>query len=98
MKTLSKLSLISATKNAVYCNVGDEVVILSMEDEFYYGLNPVGAFIWNLIQEPKTIDEIEKAILNEYDVEEETCNNDLKEIIKELMDKGLVEVKNENTI
>lgn len=98
METLSKLSLISATKNAVHCDIEDEIVILSMEDEVYYGLNPVGAFIWNLIQEPKTMHEIERAILEEYDVEEETCKIDLKEIIKKLMDKGLVEVKDENTI
>jgi hypothetical protein len=69
-----------------------------MKDEFYYGLNSIGAFIWNLVQEPKTLNEVERAILNEYDVEEETCYNDLKEIIKDLMDKGLIEVKNENSI
>lgn len=98
MKMLSKLSIISATKNAVHCDVGDEVVILSMEDETYYGLNPVAAFIWNLIQEPKTMDEIKRAICEEYDIEEETCNKDLKEIISDLINKGLIEVKDENNI
>lgn len=90
---LSDLSVISVTKDAVHCDVEDEVVILGLKDGVYYGLNPVGAFIWNLIQKPKTVAEIRDAVLKEYDVEKEVCENDLMELLTELSDKGLVEVK-----
>ena len=59
----------------------------------YYGLNPVGAFIWNLIQKPKTVAEIREAVLDEYDVEKEVCEKDIIELIAELSDKGLIEVE-----
>ena len=90
---LSDLSVISVTKDAVHCDVEDEVVILGLKDGVYYGLNPVGAFIWNLIQKPKTVAEIRDAVLEEYDVEKEVCENDLMGLLTELSDKGLVEVE-----
>ncbi|MDO9045565.1 MAG: PqqD family protein [Methanobacteriaceae archaeon] len=90
--TISDLSVISVTKEAVHCDLEDEVVILGLKDGVYYGLNPVGAFIWNLIQKPITVKEIKKAILNEYDVEEEVCENDLIELLGNLRDKNLIEV------
>ena len=89
---LSDLSVISVTKDAVHCDVEDEVVILGLKDGVYYGLNPVGAFIWSLIQEPKNVYEIRDAILEEYDVSREVCETDLMELITELSDKGLVEI------
>ena len=90
---LSDLSVISVTKDAVHCDVEDEVVILGLKDGVYYGLNPVGAFIWNLIQEPKTVAEIREAVLDEYDVEKEVCEKDLMELLTELSDKGLIEIE-----
>lgn len=90
---LSDLSVISVTKDAVHCDVEDEVVILGLKDGVYYGLNPVGAFIWGLIQEPKNVADIRDAILEEYDVSREVCETDLMELLTELSDKGLVEIE-----
>lgn len=93
---LSGSTLITVNKDYVYCNVEDEMVLLGMEDGIYYGLNPVGAFIWEQIKEPKTIDQVRDAILDEYDVGKEECERDLYELLKELTGKGLVEVKDDN--
>jgi len=93
MNKLSDLSVISVTKEAVHCDVEDEVVILGLKNGVYYGLNPVGAFIWNLIQKPKTVSEIRNAVLDEYDVEKEVCEKDLMELLGELLDKGIIKVE-----
>lgn len=92
---LSGSTIITVNKDYVYCNVEDEMVLLGMEDGIYYGLNPVGAFIWEQIKEPKTIDEVRDAILDEYDVEKDECERDLFELLQELTEKGLVEVKSD---
>jgi hypothetical protein len=89
---ITDTSVISVTKEAVHCDLEDEVVILGLKDGVYYGLNPVGAFIWNLVQNPITVKEIKEAILNEYDVEEDVCEKDLLELLDNLMDKNLIEV------
>lgn len=94
---LSKSSVIKISKESVHCDVEDEVVILSMKDGVYYGLNPVGAYIWNIIRKPKSVSEILSAIIEEYDVGNEESETDLMELLNELLDKGLIEVKDENT-
>jgi hypothetical protein len=90
---LSGSTVVTVNNDYVYCKVEDEMVLLGMEDGIYYGLNPVGAFIWEQIKEPKTIDQIRDAILDEYDVEKGECERDLLELLKELTEKGMVEVK-----
>lgn len=90
---LTGSSVVTVNNDYVYCKVEDEMVLLGMEDGIYYGLNPVGAFIWEQIKEPKTIDQIRDAILDEYDVEKGECERDLLELLKELTEKGMVEVK-----
>jgi hypothetical protein len=92
MKELSLLSTVTVTKEAIHCSVEEEIVILSFKDGIYYGLNPVGAFIWDIIQKPTRVEEIRDAILKEFDVDEEVCMEDLKDIIRELLDKCLIEV------
>jgi Coenzyme PQQ synthesis protein D (PqqD) len=93
---LSKSSIVKISKDSVHCDVEDEVVILGMNDGVYYGLNPLAAFIWNLIQVPISINEIHSAILEEYEVTKEKSESDLMELLNELLDKGLIEVTDEN--
>ncbi len=93
MEKLSTSTVIKVTREAVHCDVEDEVVILSMKDGVYYGLNPVGAFIWNQIQEPKRVDEICDLIMGEFDVGREECEADLMELLNELQEKNLIEIE-----
>lgn len=93
---LSGSTTVTVNKDYVYCNVEDEMVLLGMKDGIYYGLNQVGAFIWENIKEPKTIDQVRDAILVEYDVEKEECERDLFELLKEMTEKGLVEVMDDD--
>ena len=88
-------SSVVAVKEQLSSELAGEAVILDVKSGVYYGLNEVGASIWNLIQEPKTVNEIRDAILKEYFVEPEQCDRDLKELLKQLADKGLIEVRNE---
>jgi len=96
MNKLSLSKTLEVTKEAVHCSVEEEVVILSLKNGVYYGLNPVGAFIWNLIQKPKTLKEVRNAVLLEFEVDEEECMEDLYELIGELLKKNLIEVKDDD--
>jgi hypothetical protein len=58
-----------------------------------YGLNPVGARIWNLMQEPRKVAEIQNEITNEYEVEPKRCARDLVVLLEKLLAEGLIEVK-----
>jgi hypothetical protein len=89
---LSNESTVVAIKEQVSCDVSGEAVIMSLKDGMYYGLDPVGARIWNLIQAPRAVLDLQKTIQEEYEVEPERCHMDLLELLKQFEDHGLIEV------
>jgi len=90
---VSGSSTVVAPKDQVSSDLGGEVAILDLKAGVYYGLDAVGARIWSLIQEPRTVNEIRDILLEEYDVEPERCERDLLVLLRRLADEGLVEVR-----
>jgi hypothetical protein len=82
-----------AAKNQVSSDLGGEVAILDLKAGVYYGLDAVGARIWSLIQEPRTVNEIRNILLEEYEVEPERCERDLLVLLQRLANEGLIEVE-----
>jgi hypothetical protein len=91
-------SIVVAAKEQVSSDLAGEAVILDFKSGVYYGLNEVGARIWNLIQQPKTVSEIRDAIVAEYEIEPELCDRDLKALLQQLEASGLIEVSNETAL
>ena len=91
--TISVRSIVVAAKDQVSCDLAGEAAILNIKNGVYYGLDPVGARIWNLMQAPREVAEIQNTITNEYDVEPERCARDLVGLLEKLLAEGLIEVK-----
>ena len=81
---------ITVSPNAVARQVGDETVILHLGSGTYFGLDAVGARIWQLIGEGKNLQEIRDVVLDEYDVSRENLERDMDMLIKDLLEKDLV--------
>jgi coenzyme PQQ synthesis protein D (PqqD) len=92
---LSLQSTVIVSSQQVSCPLGDEAAILNMKNSVYYGMNPVGATVWNLLKQPQTVAQIRDAILEEYEVEEKRCEQDLLTLLEELRSEGLIEVRGE---
>lgn len=91
-KVLAMSSSVVVTKDQVSSDLGGEVAILHLEAGTYYGLDAVGARVWSLIQEPRTLREIHEVLVSEYEVEPARCERDLIALLHGLADEGLVEV------
>ena len=72
--------------------VGDEIVILNLANGNYYGLDPVGARVWQLINEGKKLPEVCEVVLSEYAVLPEELERDLARLIQDLLAQGLVSI------
>jgi len=88
-------SEVNAVKDQVSCDLAGESVILNLKNGTYYGLNPMGAWIWNHIQQPSIVEDIQSLLLNEFDVEAERGEKDLLALLNDLAKEGLIEVKDE---
>jgi hypothetical protein len=86
-------SIVVVTDGVISADLGHEKALLSMHDGVYYGLNPVGADIWELISEARRVQEIRDAIVARYDVDPERCERDVLNVLAEFLRSGLIEVR-----
>jgi hypothetical protein len=68
----------------------DNQVMMHLEKGKYFGLNKVGKRIWQLVEQPKSLDEIIVALLSEYDVSEEQCRQEVKNFLKNAVDNEII--------
>lgn len=82
-----------AARDQVSVEVEGEAVILSLADGVYYGLDPVGARVWTLLEQPRTVAELRDAVVAEWEVDAPTAERDLLVLLDALAERGLVEVR-----
>ena len=72
----------------------DEAALLSASRGKYYGLNSPATRVWELLESPRSIDELIEALQAEYEVGAEECRQQTRELVAELVAENLVaEVK-----
>ena len=78
----------------VFQSLQDELVLLNLHTGVYFGLNPVGARIWHLIQtrQPAPLRQVLDALVEEYDVPSDRCTDDLLSLIARLEENRLLEI------
>jgi hypothetical protein len=86
-------SVVVRAKKGLTRAIEKEVAILNLTNCTYYGLDPVGAYVWNLMQEPMSVADICAAMLQKYEVDEARCQQDILDLLTRLQREGLVEVK-----
>lgn len=82
-----------AARDQVSVEVDGEAVILSLADGVYYGLDPVGARVWGMLEQPRTVAELRDAVVAEWEVDAPTAERDLLHLLDDLAARGLVEVR-----
>ena len=75
----------------VSTDIQGKAVILHLEDNLYYGLDEMGTEILEFLESCKEINEIVEFVMKSYDVDKETCENDMLELMDQLLEKGLIE-------
>lgn len=78
-----------ASPRVLYKDVGGEAVLLDLDSETYFGLNPTGARFWQLLT-THSIGEAIEALQDEYDVSAGALRRDIESLADELVRRGLV--------
>ena len=86
----AETTTIVAADHCISTVVDGETVILHQDAGEYYSVNEVGTLIWELIQQPQTLDDLSRAIVSEYDVAYEQCQSDVSEMLAEMANENLV--------
>lgn len=86
-------SVVVAIREQISAGSGSAVELLCLKTGQHFTLDGAGGRIWNFIQAPRKVREIQDLILEEYDeVDSRQCRRDLLEFLEALTLEGLVEV------
>lgn len=70
--------------------VGEEAVLLDLASECYFGLDPVGARAWQLLQQQSSLATVYEQMRVEFAVAPERLRADLVSFVQKLLDTGLI--------
>ena len=70
----------------------DELVILNLETEQYYGLDKTGTIMWTALTEAGDVERAYTRLQERFDVDPEVLRRDLDAFVDQLRSRGLVRV------
>jgi len=85
-------TIITHGNNHVAANLEDKVMMMSVQQGNYYGLDTIGSRIWKLIEQPHSITAVCDTLLEEFEVDREICERDLLMFVQQLAKENLIKV------
>ncbi len=81
-----------ASQSAVYAALDDGAVLLNTDSGVYYGLDPVGTRIWELVgsTDGASEEQIVRELGAAYDVDDDQLRSDVSEFLTVLEARGLL--------
>jgi Coenzyme PQQ synthesis protein D (PqqD) len=67
-----------------------EAVLLNLETERYFGLDAIGARMWQVVTTAATLEAAFAELAEEYDVAPETLRSNLNDLLNHLVENGLI--------
>ena len=90
MDEINLNSTITRNEDLLSGMVDDEAVIMSINSGSYHFINETGRRIWELIEQPKTVAQICDILIEEFDVDRETCQKDVLQYLKALRTRQVI--------
>ncbi|MFP7473350.1 lasso peptide biosynthesis PqqD family chaperone [Niallia taxi] len=89
---IEKKQLISQVEGQIVSDMNGEKVMLSVKNGKYYNLGRIGGDIWELINSPKTLDDLVVSLTEKYEVSVQDCRIQVERFLEMLWNEGLVKV------
>lgn len=76
--------------DVVHQNLRGEIVLVHLQTNRIYSLNPTGARLWELLVEGRSYDEIKQQLLEEFEVAENQLEREMEALLSSLRVEQLV--------
>jgi hypothetical protein len=84
---------VTIPSNVLIRFLDQESVLLNLETERYFGLDPVGTRMWQLVTAAPSIEVAYRQLLDEFDVNPQALRANLSELLGHLAENGLINVR-----
>ena len=79
------------SKDVAYSELDGEICLFHSPTSEYLSINRVGSFIWNLMKDQISSDEILYKLMHKYDVDEEECKIEINKFLNKGKELGIFE-------
>jgi hypothetical protein len=76
--------------SVLYQALQNEIVLLNLSTQHYYGLNDIGARMWELLVELRDVSSVAERLEASYEVDSAGLRADLEHLIGDLLKNGLL--------
>lgn len=83
-------SVISRNPEIIHSAMDGEVVMMSVDQGLFFGIDIIGAHIWNLLETPEKVEDLIEKLVAFYDVERSICERDTLLFLNDMLMKKVV--------
>ena len=95
-KLLTMDSFVTRSDRLIGNRVDNELVMIDLNSDNYYGLDPIATNIWEQITGPTRVSDLCDKLLEKYAVEKDQCQQDVLIFLEQMSEKGILNVVNES--
>ena len=77
----------------IEAEIDGELIGLEVEQGTCFGFNATATRIWSLLETPKRVSELRDVLLAEYEIDSETCERELLDLLRALERDDLIEIE-----
>ena len=89
---INKEQTFTVSEDVLFQEVSGETVLLDLASESYFGLDEVGTRVWQLLNDGHCLESLLGVMLDEYDVEPERLETDIRALLDSLLEAGLITI------
>lgn len=87
---ITRATVVQQRPSTLSADVGGELVLMSVENGKYYGLDALGADVWNRLAQPIAVGELCDALIRDYDGEASRIEGDVLTLLERLTEQELL--------
>lgn len=88
---ITTTTIVKQAKDQLSCKLDNETAILNLNTSLYFGLDEIGALIWQAMESPQPVGDVCRIVVERCEVDEARCLADLLSFLNKLNELGLIE-------
>ncbi|PYS74614.1 MAG: hypothetical protein DMF69_01355 [Acidobacteria bacterium] len=85
-------TMICRSEALLFNNLGNDIVMMDIEQGSYYGLEGTAARIWEFTEAPVTVGSLCDRLMSEYEVSPEQCRQEVAVFLDDLLSRKIVQI------
>ena len=91
-RKISLDTVVNRNKDLDATDMDGELVMMDIDKGKYYSINSVGSRIWELIENPLSVNEVISILLKEFDVDEKTCTDTVLDFLNGIHNEEIITI------